>query len=314
VKEKAERGEDRANGGWARVSAIFNNSYRALNPWVEATGFRTHGLRYRSLGRSQFLRTADDFLVNSRYLEHDRETEESIRGYFLDPGVVMLSMLGQEERSGFQEIPLPAGVKLRREFGQVLSGRRSRRNYTGDPMELPYLATIVRSASAITAKAAVDCTDGSQSTLSFRTAPSGGGLYPIDLYVASLRVDRLKRGIYRYDPLTDSLALLGGEEEVDRVMKAFAVPEEIIALSRACVALLLVGYPWRSMRKYGQRGVRYLFIEAGAIAQSVHLATEALGLGSVDCASVYDDEAHEALSLDGVSQMLVHAMVVGHPD
>jgi SagB-type dehydrogenase family enzyme len=298
---------------WSRVAAVFSNSYRAPHPWIDSTGFRTHGLQYRSLSNSQLRRPGDDFLANSRYLRYDRETEESIQSYFLDPGILLLSMLGQEERAGLKEVALPRGVQLRRELGHVLSGRRSRRNYTGDPMDLPYIATVLRSASAITAKAEMDRTDGGHSTVAFRTAPSGGGLYPVDLYMASLRVNRLDRGLYRYDPLSDRLVLLGGEEHAVRLTKAIAVPEEIIAISRAGALLLLVGYPARSTRKYGQRGVRYMFIEAGAMAQNIHLACEALGLGSVDCASIYDDDAHEALGLDGQHQVLVHAVVLGHP-
>jgi SagB-type dehydrogenase family enzyme len=75
--------------------------------------------------------------------------------------------------------------------------------------------------------------------------------------------------------------------------------------------LLLVGRPWRSMRKYGARGMRHVFLEAGAMAEHVHLAATALGLGSVDCSSVYDDEAHEALGMDGLYEALLHVVVVG---
>jgi SagB-type dehydrogenase family enzyme len=296
-----------------KVAAIFSNSYLAPHPWADATGFRTHGFRYRNLCRWQVPHVAEEYLANSRYLNYDRETEESIQSYFLDPGVQLLSMIGQEERAGLEEVALPAGIKLRQAFGQVLSGRRSRRNYTGDFMELPYLATIVRSAMAVTAEAEVDRMDGGKSVFRFRTAPSGGGLYPLDLYVASLRIDRLKRGIYRYDPLTDVLVRLEGDSQVSALTEAFAVPEEIIAISRACAFLLLVGYPWRCMRKYGQRGLRFLLIEAGAIAQNIHLSVEAAGLGSVDCASIYDDQAHEVLGLDGINQFLAHAVIVGHP-
>jgi nitroreductase len=54
-------------------------------------------------------------------------------------------------------------------------------------------------------------------------------------------------------------------------------------------------------------------MEAGAIAQNANLAAVALGYGSVECASVYDDEMNEALGLDGVFRSYVHAVVVGYP-
>jgi SagB-type dehydrogenase family enzyme len=147
----------------------------------------------------------------------------------------------------------------------------------------------------------------------FRTAPSGGGLYPIDVYAVSLRVTDLERGVYRYDPLSDSLVQVGGRVDVDKVLSAFAVPEELVTLAQAAAIFLLIGHPWRSMRKYGSRGARFLLIEAGAIAQNIGLTTEALGFGSVDCASVYDDEVHEAIRIDGLYEILLHTVIVGCP-
>jgi SagB-type dehydrogenase family enzyme len=303
----------RASENAARIAAVFTNSYRAIHHTVGATGFRTHGLRYRSLEETPSVALATDYLVNSRYLKHDRETEESIRSYFLDPGIFLLASIGEEDVSGLSEIRLPEGVKLRREFGQVLSDRRSRRSYTGDRIELSYLATLIRAASAITATANVPRADRGHARFAFRTAPSGGGLYPIDLYVASVRAERVPRGVYRYDPRRDALLAVAPEAALDRVLAAIAVPEEIIAVSRCAAVLLLVGHPWRAMRKYGARALRFLFIEAGAIAQNVHLACAAVGLASVDCASVFDDAVHDALELDGVNQVLVHAVVLGQP-
>jgi SagB-type dehydrogenase family enzyme len=180
-------------------------------------------------------------------------------------------------------------------------------------MALNYLATIVRSAGAITGQATVDLMNGEQTTVSFRAAPSGGGLYPIDIYLASLRVTDLERGLFRYDPLEDRILQYGDPAEVDKLLAAFAVPQEIITLEQANLVFLLVGHPWRSMRKYGNRGLRFLSLEAGAIAQNINLASEALGFGSVDCASVYDDEIHETMRLDGIFQTLLHTIIVGYP-
>jgi SagB-type dehydrogenase family enzyme len=305
---------DNASGAfWPATAAMVANSYRAIHPQIRATGFRTHGLRLRALGLSGLPRLAEDFLLNTRYRRQDRESEVSIQSYFFDPGVLMLSLLGQESGAGVERVPLPEGIKLRRELGEVLGRRRSRRSYTGDPIALDYLATIVRSAGAVTARATVDMPSGDQAELSLRVAPSGGGLYPLDVWVAALRVDGLRRGLYRYDPLEDELLAVRAEERVDDLLDAFALPEEVVSLSRAVAVLLLVGKPWRSMRKYGDRGLRFLFVEAGAIAENVHLAAAALGFGSVDCASVCEDEAHAALAIDGLYETLIHTVILGYP-
>jgi nitroreductase len=54
-------------------------------------------------------------------------------------------------------------------------------------------------------------------------------------------------------------------------------------------------------------------LEAGAIAEQIALACVALGVGSVDSSSFYDDEVHEALGIDGESEAVVHLVVLGIP-
>jgi SagB-type dehydrogenase family enzyme len=305
--------KDRARSGPEASAAVFSNSFKAVHPWTHSTGFRTHGLRYRTFARSTDPRVAEDFLVNTRYLRNDRETEFSIQAYFTDSSVVMLSGIGREEPAGRDAVALPEGAQLREEAGAVMSRRHSSRSYTGDALELSYLATIVRGAAAVTHEGTATLDDGTPVPITHRTTPSGGGLYPIDLYVVALGVRDLERGVYRYRPPTDDLIAEAGADDADRITECFAVPEEIITLSRANAILLFVGYPWRSMRKYGPRGLRFLFIESGSMSQNAHLAVEALGFGSVDCASFVDDELHEVLGLDGVHEAIVHSLIVGYP-
>jgi SagB-type dehydrogenase family enzyme len=305
--------EDQSAQAGNLAGAVYANSYGAVHPWVGATGLRTHGLRRRSLGEARFPRVAEDFLANTRYSRYDRETDLSIRDYFLDPGVTMLSLLGHDDRAGLEQRPLPRGPRLRREFGEVLGGRRSRRLYTGDPVPLDSLGTILRAGGAVTTEATAELMSGGEARLYLRTAPSGGGLYPVELLVVALRVSGLEKGIYRHVPISDSLALVGNRRSAEDAVGCLAVPEEIVSVSRMAAVLLLTGWPWRSMRKYGPRGLRFLFIEAGAIAQNVNLATEALGLGSVDCASFYDDELHEVLGIDGLECTVLHAVLIGQP-
>jgi SagB-type dehydrogenase family enzyme len=294
-------------------AAAYTNLSKEVAPWVQATGFRTNALRYSTGSQSNDGSIAEDFLINSRLVRHDRESEASITSYFTDSATAMLSMLGHEEDPGLQVVSLPEGVRLHLEFGEAIARRRSIRTYTGDKLGLAYLATILRSAAGITGVADVDLALGGQSLLRFRAAPSAGGMYPIDLYVAALKVAGLDRGIYRYKPNEDTLVQVKGASDVEHLIGCFAAPDELISIRQANTVFLLVGQPWRSMRKYGDRGMRFLFLEAGAIAENINLATVALGFGSLDCASFYDDEVHEAMNLDGLYQALLHTVIVGYP-
>lgn len=293
-------------------AAVYSNSYKSIATNVDSTGFRTHSLRHRSLSVSNDMRAAETFLVNSRFSPIDRETQASIEGYFADPGVMLLSMAGKGERQFFDEMALPDGTALRMELGEAMINRRSVRMFANEPMELAHLASMVRVASAITAHAEVNLLTGGRATIDFRAAPSGGGLYPVDLYVAALNVEGLRRETYKYIPERDSLGRVTDAGLAD-VLNAFAVPEDVISLRRSSAVFLLIGRPWRSMRKYGSKGLRNLFLEAGAIAEHLNLAAVTLGLGSVDCAGVYDAQLHAALGFDGLYETFIHSLIVGHP-
>jgi SagB-type dehydrogenase family enzyme len=291
--------------------ALDVNSTKEICPQVESIALRTAGLRYRTLSFSKANRLAEEFLINTRTVRHDRESEISILNYYEDASTLLLSMTDRTEAAGFRSVSLPESVPLRMELGEVIRLRRSHRVYTGDPLPLDYLATIVRAAVGYTAETDVDLSSGGQVKLKFRSTPSGGRLMPLQLYVAAINVSKLKRGVYRYDSFGDSLSQVGEGAMVDRLLSCIASPEEILSMSRANALVLFIGKPWRSMRKYGARGMRFVFMEAGYIAQNIHLAVAGLGFGSVDCASIYDDEVHEALNIDGLFETLVHSVVIG---
>lgn len=294
-------------------TAVSNNSFKSLSVSVDATGFRTNALRCASMLESNAQRLAEEFLLNTALVRNDKEFQFSAESYFSDTAAVMLSLLGEEETGELSQVRLPEGAALQMELGDVLSRRRSVRTYTGDKIGVDRLATLLRAAAGITAHVEVALAQAGEVAYRFRATPSAGGLYPVDLYVAVLSVTGLERGIYRYDPIKDFLVKVGDGAALNTLLSCFAVDDELISISRANLIFLMIGQPWKVMRKYGNRGMRFLFHEVGAMSQNIHLAAVGLGLGSVDCTSVYDAEANEAIHVDGLFQSLVHTVIVGNP-
>jgi SagB-type dehydrogenase family enzyme len=282
-------------------AAVYSNSFRTLTRSLGATGLRTHAVRYDSLAHGEGARCAEEFLVNSRLRRRDVEFEASVASYYSDSTGTMLSLLGRESHSG-TVVALPAPEPMRMATGEAIRRRRSLREYTGDSMSLKHLATLLAAACGVT---------GSGGAIALRSTASGGALYPVELYIAALRVDGLDRAIYGYSARRHELFRVGAD--LDRLLESIVAPDDVITLGEANLICLLAGRPWRSMRKYGPRGMRHVFLEAGAIAAHLHLACVALGFGSVDCSGVYDDEAHEALGIDGVYEALLHTVIVGVP-
>jgi SagB-type dehydrogenase family enzyme len=202
---------------------------------------------------------------------------------------------------------------MRLALTETLARRRSVRSYTGDGLNMSYLSAILAAAAGVTGTPSVQLQGSRRLALKFRSVASAGGLFPVDLIFVALSIKGLNRGIYQYRTNGHALELIANDSAVDRLLNCFAVPEEAISIRRSCGIVLPIGQPWRVMRKYGARGMRFVFMEAGAIAQNVALACTALGYGSVDCASVYDDEVHEVLGIDGHDVALLHAIVVGCP-
>jgi SagB-type dehydrogenase family enzyme len=296
------------------LAAVYMNSFRPLDPFALSTGLRSKELLLRDSCLTSSRGVAELFLENSRVVRDDRETEYSIRSYFSDEAIVTLSLHSAFDSAGRAQVPLPRSAALRMSLDEAMRRRRSSRNFTGDPIDLNNLASLLRAASGISGAVRLSLSDGSERQYKLRTAPSAGSLYPVDLAIAAQNVPQLAGGLYSYDVLGDRLVAypLAPNTTVANVLDCFAVEETEIDLSRSAVIILLVGFPWRSMRKYGARGLRFVLHEAGALSQNVHLACAALGLGSVDCASLYDDEAHEVLGLDGVAACPLHTIIIGH--
>lgn len=284
----------------ALTAAVFTNGFRPLQAAAGATGLRTHPFRHDALPfGAGGPRSAETFLVASRLRRRDVEFEASV-GLFLSEAGSGAGALVDRSPPDPDLTALPPVDPLPMALGTALAQRRSVRAFTGEPVRLRDVAAL--------AHAAAGATDPHRP---FRTTASAGALFPVRLDVVALRVTGLSPGVYGYDSRRHALTPRGGQEAVEGVLGAMAVSPDQLMWDRAALLCLLVARPWRSMRKYGARGMRNTLLEAGEMAAHLALAATAIGLGSVDCSSVYDDEAHSALGMDGVHEAVVHVVVVG---
>ena len=137
----------------------------------------------------------------------------------------------------------------------------------------------------------------------FRAAPSAGALYPMELYVVS------KDGVFHYLPSEHKLEILS---EKDLRGKLAAVALGQAPVRQAAIDIVICAVFRRITGKYGKRGIRYAYIEAGHIAQNIHLEAVALGLGSVPIGAFDDQRLKDVLSLPSEHEPL-YIIPVGHP-
>ena len=128
-------------------------------------------------------------------------------------------------------------------------------------------------------------------TRGFRAAPSAGALYPLEIYLLTAE------GLCHYLPSGHKLEVVSKEDQ-RRALARAALSQGFI--SEAPLSIVICAVYERTTRKYGQRGMRYVDIEAGHAAENLNLQAVALGLGSV-CVGAFNDQAVKkvlALPLD----------------
>lgn len=180
---------------------------------------------------------------------------------------------------------------------QLLARRRSVRDYADRPVSLAKLSCLLWAAQGITHPEGL------------RTAPSAGALYPLELYLAAGAVTGLAPGSYRYLPSDNALApVLPG----DRRTALAAAALDQTWLADAALTLVFAARPERTTRKYGRRGIQYVYLEAGHAAQNVLLMALALGLRAVVVGAFEDERVAAAVGL-AAEEVPLYLLPVGQP-
>ena len=143
-----------------------------------------------------------------------------------------------------------------------------------------------------------------------RAAPSAGGSYPLELFVHTARTPGVEGGLHHYDPLQRRLTLLRPGDHSPALAKLFVQPQLVLNAS----ALIFVAAVFeRSVFKYGDRGYRFVLLEAGHVAQTLALLAVAAELHTVQLSAYYDCELDAYLDLDGLAQSVIYVTALGGP-
>jgi SagB-type dehydrogenase family enzyme len=215
-------------------------------------------------------------------------------------GVLAVFLLGisQEKEKGVTmgstiELPNPS-LTGTMSLEEALSLRRSRRELASGSLTTQQVSQILWAAQGITSKK------------KFRTAPSAGALFPIELYLVVEHVEELEPGLYHYDPIGHSLTQLKSGSLAKKVSKAALGQEPI---TEAAVIAIITAEVGRTEWKYGDRADRYVAEEVGAVAQNIYLQVESLGLSTVLIGAFYDEKVQKTLDI-GETPMGI--MPIGH--
>lgn len=172
------------------------------------------------------------------------------------------------------KLPQPS-YRGRLTLEEALLRRRSVREYLPEPLSLEEVSQLLWAAQGVT------------DPYGFRTAPSAGALYPLEVYIHATYIDGLEAGIYRYDPHRHYLIDVKMGNYVREIYTASLSQAQVLNAPLLMMFFAIFG---RTMAKYGKRGIRYVFNEVGHAGQNVYLQATSLGLGTVVIGAFYDEE------------------------
>lgn len=192
----------------------------------------------------------------------------------------------------FPVVSLPQPRKILDEFSEVVSRRQSERDFSAEYLSLDEVSNILFYAGGLNRTLPALPQDIPEERFR-RHHPSGGGLYPLELYVAAYRVQGLREALYHYAPQSHSL-----EEIITGDVRGVHTSTRGLVAEHDPAAILVVTSVWsRSYFKYGEYAYRMALIESGHLMQDALLTATALRVKAAPIGGFKIAELSKALDL-----------------
>ncbi|HEV3092112.1 MAG TPA: SagB/ThcOx family dehydrogenase [Candidatus Cybelea sp.] len=170
-------------------------------------------------------------------------------------------------------------------------------------LSLEVVATLLHYSYGITRPLAEDAFP-----FGLRPVPSGGALYPLEIYFHAADVEGLPPGIYHYEPHAGLVRRFVDGDQTENLSKCLA--QSALALDSSIIVFVTALFE-RTTTKYGERGYRFALIEAGHVVQNLALCTAALDLGGTPIGGFFDYPIDEMLQIDGIRQSTIYLFATG---
>lgn len=142
-----------------------------------------------------------------------------------------------------------------------------------------------------------------------RAIPSAGALYPLEIFLFCRTVENLSTGLYHFNPLENHLRFLTEKNLTSQFADALVQPE----LTQQSSVLILISAVFdRTTFKYGDRGYRFIYLEAGHLAQNINLVATGLGLACLNIGGFFDRQVDQILGLDGITHSTIYLAAIGN--
>lgn len=179
--------------------------------------------------------------------------------------------------------------------------RTSVRQYANKPISLSELAYLLW------------CTQGVKGVIpgkaTFRTVPSAGARHALETYLLINNVEGLAPGLYRFLAIEHKLQEVDLQPGISGEITGAGLHQQFIRSS--AVTFIWTAVASRMNWKYGERGYRYLHLDAGHVCQNLYLTAETIGCGACAIGAFDDEQINSILGIDGKEQFVIYMAAVG---
>ena len=277
---------------WTASGLAFKEIFMATFAWRKAIEKTDHGVRNRE---DEVWSLFHENSKTSRYDDPIPNQQVLAR---------MSNMWDTLRYEGHQRFDLPESqAPMKMSLADAIEKRVSARSISPAEISLEQLGTMLRCAYGITRP-------NEDGTLPrpFRAVPSGGALYPLELYVHTSSVTDLPAGLFHYNPRENSLRLLLAGDSARQIGESLVQPN--LATDTSALFFLTAIFE-RSVFKYNNRGYRFILMEAGHVAQNLNLTATAMELSCLNIGGFFDRDIDRFLGLDGITHSTVYMVAIG---
>ncbi len=237
--------------------------------------------------------------IGESFQEETKYSRETLKGGMLDwdskPSIY-------KEYPGARQVELPQFKNMETmPLVEAVAKRKSIRLYSGEPLTGEALSFLLWASGGIGRRERGNV---------YRTAPSAGALYPIETYLVVQGVAGIDPGVYHYAVKDHVLEELKQGQYGHDITQA-ALGQKMCL--NAAVVFIWTAIFFRSKWKYKQRAYRYVYLDAGHVAENLALAATSIGLGTCQIGALFDGEVNDIVGVDGSDESVIYMSVVGQP-
>lgn len=191
---------------------------------------------------------------------------------------------------------------------EAIATRRSARQFSQAQISFEELSFLLWATQGVTG---TEQNEAGEVLRRHRAAPSAGGRYPLETYLAVERVEGIAKGLYRYLPEEHELLVVREDAKLSGDIGAACYGSP--AANGAAVTFIWSATPYRTEWKYAYLAHRMIAMEAGHVCENLYLAAETCRIGVCALLSYHQPRVDELLGLDGVDEFAIYLACVGKP-